>query len=405
MDDIEQLIGDQIKGRQGKRFEKNVAKARAKDSMKAFNKLVREVDGRPRLVSDPPLVVPVHELFAGAEYQQVETGLRTVLKSYRRSLQGDHRHLLEGFEFVEAGRKVVGVGSVGTRAWIAFLLGNGDDDPLFLQAKEAEASVLEPFLGRSKHANHGQRVVEGQRLMQSTSDVLLGWARTDGVDGTQRDFYIRQLWDGKGSAVVELMKPSAMKTYARVCGWTLARAHARSGDAAAIAAYLGSGEGSTRLGRLRGELRGPERAGPRYAQACGGVRKNHGHRGLIPLEPLPPRLWRTGSVSPVFIEPSPLDWPRHACGRRPEPTVARMPRAAARAHVHRARPVATASSPCSLARPPMPPVLRANGSTPSRGGVDLLPLHSGRGPVLQRRAPASRASSAAQPTRRAARTA
>ena len=243
MDEVEQLIGDQVKGRQGKRFEKNVAKARAKDSMKAFNKLVREVDGRPRLVSDPPLVVPVHELFAGAEYRQLETGLRTVLKSYRRSLQGDHRHLLEGFEFVEAARKVVGVGSVGTRAWIAFLLGNGDDDPLFLQAKEAEASVLEPFLGRSKHANHGQRVVEGQRLMQSTSDVLLGWARTDGVDGTQRDFYIRQLWDGKGSAVVELMKPSAMKTYARVCGWTLARAHARSGDAAAIAAYLGSGEG------------------------------------------------------------------------------------------------------------------------------------------------------------------
>ena len=146
---------------------------------------------------------------------------------------------MEGFHFASAARKVVGVGSVGTRAWIILMLGNGGEDPLLLQAKEAQASVLEPFLGKSKHANHGQRVVEGQRLMQAASDVLLGWIRTEGIDGVTRDFYVRQLWDGKGSANVERMTPASMARYAHMCGWTLARAHARSGDATAIAAYLG----------------------------------------------------------------------------------------------------------------------------------------------------------------------
>ena len=137
---------------------------------------------------------------------------------------------------------MVGVGSVGTRAWIVLMLGNDDGDPLLLQAKEAEASVLEPFLGKSRYANHGQRVVEGQRLMQSASDVLLGWIKSSGLDGVSRDYYVRQLWDGKGSAVIEAMRPSTMASYARLCGWTLARAHARSGDAVAIAGYLGSGD-------------------------------------------------------------------------------------------------------------------------------------------------------------------
>jgi len=137
---------------------------------------------------------------------------------------------------------VVGVGSVGTRAWIVLMLGRDNEDPLFLQAKEAQASVLEPYLGKSRHANHGQRVVAGQRLMQAASDVMLGWLRTDGVDGVSRDFYIRQLWDGKGSALVDLMEPSVLTIYAKLCGWTLARAHARSGDAAAIAGYLGSND-------------------------------------------------------------------------------------------------------------------------------------------------------------------
>jgi uncharacterized protein (DUF2252 family) len=166
--------------------------------------------------------------------------MRAVIRSYRRSLPSDRRHLLERYQYAHAARKVVGVGSVGTRAWIALMLGTDDNDPLLLQIKEAEESVLEPYLGKSKLSNHGQRVVEGQRLMQSASDIMLGWVKMPGVDGVERDFYIRQLWDGKGSALVELMEPNALAAYGAICGWTLARAHARSGDAAAIAAYLGS---------------------------------------------------------------------------------------------------------------------------------------------------------------------
>jgi uncharacterized protein (DUF2252 family) len=240
IDEIRSVLSGQMKSGQAKRFERNVAKAQSKDSLKAFTKLVHEVNGHPRLVSDPPLIVPLDELLPDLSYHHVEDALRDLLVSYRRSLRGDARHLMGGFRFVEAARKVVGVGSVGTRAWIVLMFGNDDRDPLFLQAKEAEASVLEPFLGKSKHANHGQRVVEGQRLMQSASDVMLGWVRTDGVDGVARDYYVRQLWDGKGSAIIEAMKPSAMGAYARLCGWTLARAHARSGDATAIASYLGA---------------------------------------------------------------------------------------------------------------------------------------------------------------------
>jgi uncharacterized protein (DUF2252 family) len=241
-DEIRTMLTATAKKRHVKRFEKNLAKAQSKDSMKAFDKLVRIVDGVPRLVSDPPLIVRLEELLPNGQYHQVEDGLRDILRSYRRSVQGDHRHLLEGFRYADVARKVVGVGSVGTRAWIVLMFGNGGGDPLFLQAKEAQASVLESFLGTSKYANHGQRVVEGQRLMQSASDILLGWVRTDGIDGVTRDFYIRQLWDGKGSAVVEGMDPRLLATYGRLCGWTLARAHARSGDAAAIAAYLGTGD-------------------------------------------------------------------------------------------------------------------------------------------------------------------
>ena len=137
---------------------------------------------------------------------------------------------------------MVGVGSVGNRAWIVLMLGNDDNDPLFLQAKEAQTSVLEPFLGTSAHHTHGQRVVEGQRLMQSASDIMLGWVRLPGIDGVERDFYVRQLWDGKGSAVIEAMKPATLTAYARLCGWTLARAHARSGDPVAIASYLGTSD-------------------------------------------------------------------------------------------------------------------------------------------------------------------
>ena len=225
-----------------KRLERNVAKARAKDSMRAFGRLTQIVDGQPRIISDPPLITPIEELLAPHERTLLEDAVRHVIRSYRRTLSNDRRHLLERFHYADAARKVVGVGSVGTRAWILLMLGNDDDDPLFLQLKEAEASVLEPYLGASRFTHHGQRVVEGQRLMQAASDIMLGWFKNHDLDGVERAFYIRQLWDGKGSALVEVMQPNGMTAYAEICGWALAHAHARSGDAVAIAAYLGSGD-------------------------------------------------------------------------------------------------------------------------------------------------------------------
>ncbi len=242
VDELEAILSPQIKSGELKRFRKNVAKARAKDSIRAFTKLIEVVDGRPQLISDPPMIVRLQDLMPDHEYREVDTALQGILRTYRRTLSGDHRHLMEGFRFADAARKVVGVGSVGTRAWIVLMVGNDDNDPLFLQAKEAQTSVLEPFLGRSAHPSHGQRVVEGQRLMQAASDIMLGWVRTTGIDGVERDFYVRQLWDGKGSAVIEAMKPATLTAYARLCGWTLARAHARSGDPVAIASYLGSSD-------------------------------------------------------------------------------------------------------------------------------------------------------------------
>jgi hypothetical protein len=222
-----------------KRFEQNLAKARSKDSLKAFAKLTRIVDGEPRFVSDPPLIVPAREL-PGVSGEQMLESMRTLIRDYRETLQGDRRHLLERFRFVDLARKVVGVGSVGTRAWIALLMGRDDTDPLVLQAKEAQPSVLEPYLGKSEFRTHGQRVVEGQYLMQAASDTMLGWIRATGLDGVERDFYLRQLWDSKVSALVDLMKPPTMMLYARACGQTLARAHARSGDPVAISSYLGT---------------------------------------------------------------------------------------------------------------------------------------------------------------------
>ncbi len=222
-------------------FERNVAKARGKDSMRALAKLCHDVNGGPRIISDPPLIVPLDELLSGADHAQLDAAVRRILREYQRSVPRDRRELLDGYECVDVARKVVGVGSVGTRAWIALLLGRDRGDPLFLQVKEAQESVLAPYVGASRYRNQGQRVVEGQRLMQAASDILLGWYRTEGLDGKQRDFYVRQLWDWKLSADVERMAPPTMRIYGEACGWTLARAHARSGDRIAIAAYLGSG--------------------------------------------------------------------------------------------------------------------------------------------------------------------
>jgi uncharacterized protein (DUF2252 family) len=225
-----------------KEAERLVGKARTKDSMQAFDKLTHVVDGERRIISTPPLVVPVEELFAEDVVKPLYESFHSLIRTYRRSLLGDRRHLLESFRFSHIARKVVGVGSVGTRAWILLMLGRDDQDPLFLQAKEAQASVLESFVGKSHYSQHGQRVVEGQRLMQAASDIFLGWERFTGPDGVARDFYLRQLRDWKGSWAPEAMIPEVMGVYGEMCGWTLARAHARSGDRIAISSYLGGSD-------------------------------------------------------------------------------------------------------------------------------------------------------------------
>ena len=242
VDEIAALAARHGTRKQQKVFERNLAKAQSKDSLRAFAKLTEMVDGEPRIVSDPPLIVPIEHVATGVEAGELEGFVHGVIRAYRRTLSGDRRQLLERFRYVHAAHKVVGVGSVGTRAWIVLMLGRDENDPLFLQLKEAQASVLEPFLGKSTFAKHGQRVVEGQRLTQAAGDIMLGWTRVTGYDGVSRDFYVRQLWDGKGSAIVEAMNPAAMTVYAQLCGQALAKAHARSGDAIAIASYLGAGD-------------------------------------------------------------------------------------------------------------------------------------------------------------------
>ena len=224
-----------------KRAEKTVAKARTRDSLQALSKLGELVDGQYRIVSQPPIVIPLRDLPAsyGLTADEAEKGIHDQFRAYRETLQDDRRKLLERFEIVDAARKVVGVGSVGTRCFIVLLQGRDAQDPLFLQVKEATASVLEPYAGKSRYRQHGERVVQGQRMMQAASDIYLGW--TKGVD-VSRNFYWRQLRDMKGSVEVETMIPLGLSSYARMCGWTLARAHARSGDPVAIATYLGESD-------------------------------------------------------------------------------------------------------------------------------------------------------------------
>jgi uncharacterized protein (DUF2252 family) len=241
--DVEAVMGEiEAEPKLTAQVRKGVAKAQAKNSMRALEKLTHIVDGELRIRSEPPLIVPAEELMPADETRDLEQTLLRVLDSYRATLPGDRQHLLDGYRFRHLARKVVGVGSVGTRAWIVLLTGADDSDPLFLQAKEAEASVLEPYAGASRFENHGRRVVEGQRLMQAASDIFLGWCPAVGFDGGERDFYVRQLWDWKRSVEIERLTPHGLELYARMCGWTLARAHARSGDRIAIAAYLGGGD-------------------------------------------------------------------------------------------------------------------------------------------------------------------
>ena len=240
--DVSRILGhagDRVTRRERAAFERRVASARAKDHLRALAKLTERVDGSLRIVSRPPLLVPVEELFPG---DHVESHVRGLLRAYRSSLPVDRRHLLEGYRYTHMARRVGGVGSVGTRTWIVLLVGRDGDDPLFLQVKEAGPSVLEQYAGQKPARHHGQRVVEGQRRMQVDGDIFLGWLRAAWADDAPRDYYVRQLWDWKFGAEVELMSRARLSVYGSLCGWTLARAHARSGDRIAIAAYLGSGK-------------------------------------------------------------------------------------------------------------------------------------------------------------------
>jgi uncharacterized protein (DUF2252 family) len=230
-----------VKGKRLKKMEQRLGKARAKDSTRAVLKLTETVDGQLRFVSEPPLIVSMEDLAGEAERGELRERLEAMLEDYRESLPVDHHALLDGYSFQSIARKVVGVGSVGTRAWVMLFMGRDESDPLVLQAKEAQASVLEPYAGASEYSNHGQRVVEGQRLMQAASDIFLGWLPATGIDDVTRDFYVRQLWDGKLSVEIEKMEHKLLRGYGALCGWTLARAHARTGDRIAIASYLGGG--------------------------------------------------------------------------------------------------------------------------------------------------------------------
>jgi uncharacterized protein (DUF2252 family) len=239
-DTIVQGFSVKMTTRAKRRMKADLAKARTKDSVRALAKLCGTVDGEFRIIGNPPLITPIEDVLPGAEQTHLDVVIRRMIDTYAESLPPDRRELLERYRYVHAARKVVGVGSVGTRAWILLLIGRDHGDPLFLQFKEAQPSVLEPFLGKSRFAQHGERIVAGQRMMQAAADIMLGWERIEAIDGETKDFYIRQLWDAKGSAEIELMKPAGLSAYGAICGWTLARAHARSGDALTISSYLGT---------------------------------------------------------------------------------------------------------------------------------------------------------------------
>ncbi|MEU7702136.1 DUF2252 domain-containing protein [Streptomyces sp. NPDC015492] len=238
-----EALGSTLLGRRGrKNLARAMAKARGRDSLQAFDRLTETVEGRPVIAADPPLLVPMGDLLPDLQRAALTQRFHDLVGEYGTTLTSDRRTLLADYRLTDIARKVVGVGSVGTRCWIFLLLGRDDEDPLFLQAKEADTSVLAPYVGASAYRNQGERVVSGQRLMQATSDIFLGWQRVNGIDGRKRDFYVRQLRDWKGIAVPERMGPGDMRAFGDLCGLTLARAHARSGDRIAIASYLGRGD-------------------------------------------------------------------------------------------------------------------------------------------------------------------
>jgi uncharacterized protein (DUF2252 family) len=226
-----------------RRMQEAEATAYKHDQLRALAKLTHEVDGERRFVSQPPLIVPLAELAQDQSAEDLEAMLRELFHRYRETLSPDRRRLLERYRYADLARKVVGIGSVGTRCWVLCATGRDEHDPLVLQIKEAQPSVLEPWLEPATASSHGERVVTGQRLMQATSDILLGWVRADqDIEGGARDFYVRQLWDWKTSLDLRTIPPAGLSAYATACGWTLARAHARTGDRIAIAGYLGSSD-------------------------------------------------------------------------------------------------------------------------------------------------------------------
>ena len=243
-EDLTDMVRRHGTARQIRDVDKGVSKAWRKDHARAFAKLAVTENGDVRIRADPPLIVPIDDLVGHEDAEEHRRAASHLVSSYLSSLPGDRRRLLRRYRHADLARKVVGIGSVGTRCWVVLLLGRDSSDPLFLQIKEAPRSVLEPAAGRSRFGNQGQRVVEGQRLMQAASDIFLGWLRAprDLVESEPRDFYVRQLWDAKASADIKSMRPRDMAAYARLCAWTLARAHARSGDPIAVAGYLGSSD-------------------------------------------------------------------------------------------------------------------------------------------------------------------
>jgi len=241
--DVNDLLNEfRGRGATGKKVERAAEKAHTKDNMKALSRLCCDVDGSLQIINDPPLIVRLEDLSAESGQPNPEAEIHGLINTYKQTLSGGARRLMEQYHYVDMARKVVGVGSVGTRCWIVLMLGRDSGDPLFLQVKEATESVLEPFAGRSHYNNHGRRVVEGQWLMQAASDILLGWIRVTGLDGVQRDFYVRQLWDWKRSAEIETLTAAELAAYGRMCGRSLALGHARTGDAIAIGEYLGRGD-------------------------------------------------------------------------------------------------------------------------------------------------------------------
>ncbi|WP_306317401.1 MULTISPECIES: DUF2252 domain-containing protein [unclassified Streptomyces] len=238
-DELYAAVSAKLDARTRRRMSRAIGKARGRDHLQALEKLAHIVDGELRIAPDPPLVMPLDTLLPGVERKVLEEQLIGLIERYARTLSADRKALITQYRVVDMARKVVGVGSVGTRCWIILLLGRDDHDPLLLQAKEAQTSVLADFAGAGAHVNQGERVVVGQRLMQAAGDIFLGWERVAGLDGQERDFYVRQLRDWKAIPQADLMTPGVMSLFGRACGATLARAHARSGDRIAIAAYLG----------------------------------------------------------------------------------------------------------------------------------------------------------------------